>query len=135
MSVHLYSQNKNTHSVQTNRFTIMQLSTSTNNQSLKVKLRQFLETVASAASNNSRGINHCGLHQNEFMCIFYLPDQHHPSYGSSSNQYSVHIRNSNLHCSIKPSVQHHILSFKQLFQNFNLPHDFPSQLAISNRTR
>ena len=58
-------------------------------QTLKVKLHKLLPSVASAASKHPLGINQHALKPREFMCIFYLSDEHYPANKPSTSKYSV----------------------------------------------
>ena len=126
--------NQTSYSIQTNRVLIMQSAHSSSARTLKFKLRKLPPSVASAASMNPLGLNQHTSKPHKYMCLFYLSDEHYPVNQPCTSKYSVDFRNWDSPIGIKPALQHYILSFEQLFCDFNLASNGLSPiLALPNR--
>ena len=102
---------------------------------LKVKLHKLPPSVASAASEHPLGINQHTLKPKEFMCIFYLSDDHYPIDQPSTSKYYVDNRHWDSPTGLKQVLKHYILSFEQLFCDSNVASNgLHPILAIPNRT-
>ena len=127
------SANQTSYSIQTNLVSIMQHSSSA--RTLKVKLHKLPPSVASAASEHPLGINQHTLKPKEFMCIFYLSDDHYPIDQPSTSKYYVDNRHWDSPTGLKQVLKHYILSFEQLFCDSNVASNgLHPILAIPNRT-
>ena len=96
--------NQTSYSTQTNRVFIMQSIHSSSARTLKVKLHKLPPSVASAASEHPLGINQHTLKPQEFMCIFYLSDEHYPINQPSTLKYSVENRHWDSPIGLKPAL-------------------------------
>ena len=136
--------NQTSYSIQTNRVFITQSIQSSSARTLKVKLHKLPPSVASAASEPPLGINQHTLKPREFMCLFYLSEDHYPINQPSTSIniyiyiyiYSVDNRQWDSPIGLKLALQHYIPSFEQLFHDSNVASNgLHPILAIPNRTQ